>query len=76
VGTDGLPPELLRAMADRRPGADPASLAAGNWAAARDLIKGYIEAGLTKFVVRPASPGVVVSQFIDEFCQELLPLQN
>ncbi len=76
VGTDGLPPDLLRAIADRRPGADPASLAAGSWAAARDLIKGFIEAGLTKFVVRPASPGAAVSQFIDEFCQELLPLQN
>ena len=76
VGTDGLPPEIIRAIADRRPGADPASLAAGSWPAASDLIKGYIDAGLSKFVVRPASPAMPVGRFIDEFRQHLLPLQN
>ena len=76
VGTDGLPPELLRAMADRRPGADPASLAAGSWAQARALIEAYVEAGLSKFVIRPAGPPGSISQFIDDFRAELLPLEN
>jgi probable F420-dependent oxidoreductase len=76
VGSGGLPPELLRAIADRRPGADPASLAAGSWAEARALIGGYVEAGLSKFVVRPAGRDWPIAAFIDEFCTELLPLEN
>jgi probable F420-dependent oxidoreductase len=76
VSPQGLPPELIASAADRRPGADPARLAAGSWAAARELIEGYIEAGLSKFVVRPAGPGVPVGQFIDDFRRELLPLEN
>jgi hypothetical protein len=40
------------------------------------MIEGYIEAGLSKFVVRPGSPGLPVSQFIDDFRAELLPLEN
>jgi probable F420-dependent oxidoreductase len=76
VSPGGIPPEIIRVIADRRPGVDPASLAAGSWAQARALIEAYIEAGLSKFVVRPASPAQPIAQFIDEFCAELLPLQN
>ena len=76
VGAGGLPPELIRSTAERRPGIDPATVAAGSWAAARELLEGYIEAGLSKFVIRPAGPGIPVSQFIDDFRAELLPLEN
>ena len=44
--------------------------------AARDLIDGYIEAGLTKFVVRPASEPESFGWFVDAFVRELMPLQN
>jgi probable F420-dependent oxidoreductase len=76
VSPHGLPPELIAAAADRRPGVDPAGLAAGSWAAARALIEGYVEAGLSKFVIRPAGPATPISQFIDDFRAELLPLEN
>jgi probable F420-dependent oxidoreductase len=76
VSPGGIPPEIIRVIADRRPGVDPASLAAGSWAQARALLEAYIEAGLSKFVVRPASPAQPIAQFIDEFCAELRPLQN
>ena len=76
VSPNGLPPELIRSTAERRPGIDPATVAAGSWAAARELLEGYIEAGLSKFVIRPAGPGIPVSQFIDDFRAELLPLEN
>ena len=35
----------------------------------------YVEAGLSKFVVRPASPGPF-GPFLDGFVRELLPVQN
>jgi probable F420-dependent oxidoreductase len=76
VAPDGIPPELASAAAQRRPGVDPATLAAGSWAAARALIEGHIDAGLSKFVVRPATPGASLSRFLDEFQAQLLPLQN
>jgi probable F420-dependent oxidoreductase len=76
VGRDGIPPEVAAAVAARRPGVDPATLAAGDWASARALIEAHIEQGLTKFVVRPAGDFASMTQFIDEFCAELLPLQN
>jgi alkanesulfonate monooxygenase SsuD/methylene tetrahydromethanopterin reductase-like flavin-dependent oxidoreductase (luciferase family) len=76
VSPDGLPAQLIAAAADRRPGVDPAGLAAGSWAAARALLEAYIEAGLSKFVIRPAAPGGSISQFIDDFRAELLPLEN
>jgi hypothetical protein len=76
VSPDGLPPELVAAAADRRPGVDPASLAAGSWAAARALIEAYVDAGLSKFVIRPAGRPGSISQFIDDFRAELQPLEN
>ena len=43
------------------------------------MIGQYVEAGLTKFVVRPASglPGPAsFGSFVDGFVRELVPLQN
>lgn len=76
VGRDGIPPEVAATAAARRPGVDPATLAAGGWPAARALIEAYIAEGLTKFVIRPAGDFASMAQFLDEFCAELLPLQN
>jgi probable F420-dependent oxidoreductase len=76
VGRGSVPPEVLRSIADRRPGVSPADLAPANWSRARAMIEAYVEAGLSKFVVRPAGPVESVSQFIDEFQRELLPLEN
>lgn len=66
-------PELVAAIRRRRPDADPATLVARDWAAARDLIRRYVDEGLTKFVVRQAAPA---PGFIDDFVRELMPLQN
>ena len=63
-------------MRQRRPDADPASLIATGWPQARRLIEQYIAAGLTKFVIRPAAPGVPFGQFLDGLREHLLPLQN
>jgi probable F420-dependent oxidoreductase len=76
VGPGGLPPELISAAAQRRPGVDPAALAAQSWPDARRMIEEYIAAGLTKFVIRPAGPRIGLGPFLDDFAAELMPLQN
>jgi probable F420-dependent oxidoreductase len=47
-------PELLRALAARRPDIDPLAILPVGAPALRSLIHDYVEAGLSKFVVRPA----------------------
>ena len=72
---DGIPAPLLASINRRRPRADPATLVAQGWDDARRMIGQYVEAGLSKFVVRPASPGPF-GPFLDGFVRELLPIQN
>jgi probable F420-dependent oxidoreductase len=72
-----LTPEIVRAVERRRPGIDPATFSATTWADASEMIGAYVEAGLSKFVIRPTSrvPGGL-ERFVDEFVAELLPLQT
>ena len=78
-GPGGIPDALLASIRRRRPDTDPAALVAAGWAGARRMIGQCVEAGLSKFVVRPASwlpePGSFGS-FVDGFVRELVPLQN
>ncbi len=76
VATDGVPADLIEAIRQRRPDADPASLVAANWGHARQLIEAYVEAGISKFVIRPASAPAPLGQFIEHFAREMLPLQT
>jgi probable F420-dependent oxidoreductase len=76
IASGPLPDALAASIARRRPGVDPATLVAGNWAGARAMIESYVEAGLSKFVVRPAAPGQPLEDFVEEFVIELVPLQT
>jgi probable F420-dependent oxidoreductase len=75
VALYGTPESLLTTIRRRRPQADPATLVATGWDGARRMIGQYVEAGLSKFVVRPARP-TAVGSFIEGFARELMPLQN
>jgi probable F420-dependent oxidoreductase len=82
VVLDGMPDTLLASIRRRRPDADPAALIPVGWDGARRLIEQYVQAGLSKFVIRPAAalpaendPGSFAS-FTDAFVRELVPLQN
>jgi probable F420-dependent oxidoreductase len=82
VVLDGIPDALLASIRRRRPDVDPASLVPVGWPGARRLLEQYVEAGLSKFVIRPATafpvengPGFFAS-FTDDFVRELVPLQN
>jgi probable F420-dependent oxidoreductase len=73
----GEPDEaLVRAIAARNPGADPRALVPSGWPGARDMVARYVDAGVSKFVVRPAFAPGSWARWLDEFVTELLPLQT
>ena len=77
VAFDGLPDPLRAAIARRRPHTDPELLVANGWDGARRMLEQYVEAGLSKFVVRPAAKTEEpFGAFVDGFVRELKPLQN
>jgi probable F420-dependent oxidoreductase len=75
VAFGGIPDALAASIRRRRPGADPATLVADGWAGARGMISALADAGLSKFVVRPATP-MPLEDFIAGFTRELMPLQT
>jgi probable F420-dependent oxidoreductase len=77
VAADGdIPEALIAAARQRRPDADPAGLVATSWPDARRMIAEYVDAGLTKFVIRPADPRASFADFLDRFLAEMIPLQT
>jgi probable F420-dependent oxidoreductase len=75
VAEDGIPDDVAAAVRARRPDVDPTELVADGWPALHRMIDGYLEAGLTKFVIRPTG-GVGTDEFVDRFASELLPREN
>jgi probable F420-dependent oxidoreductase len=71
-----VPAALAASIARRRPGTAPADLVADGWAGARRMIAAYVEAGLSKFVVRVAGGEPPLTEFVAGFSAELMPLQN
>jgi hypothetical protein len=66
---------LAAGVRKRRPDVDPAELVAAGWEQLHRQIDGYLDAGLTKFVIRQAGTGPV-DEFIDRFVTELAERQN
>jgi probable F420-dependent oxidoreductase len=76
VAEDGeLPAELAAAVRRRRPDRDPGELVAAGWDQLHRQLDAYIEAGLTKFVIRPVGKAPV-DGFLDRFVTELVGRQN
>ena len=76
VALDGIPDSLRASIGRRRPHTDPELLVGAGWDGARRMIEQYVEAGLSKFVVRPATRPEPFGSFTDGFVRELMPLQN
>jgi probable F420-dependent oxidoreductase len=76
IAFGGIPDALGASIRRRRPDADPAELVADGWTGARDMISSFVDAGLSKFVVRPAGALAGFEDFIAGFTQELMPLQS
>lgn len=75
VAAGEIPPELAAVARARRPDTDPAELIAADWPALHRMLDGYVEAGLTKFVIRPAG-AQTFDAFLERFVAELLPRQD
>ena len=76
VAFGGVPAALAQAIVRRRPGVAPESLVADGWPGARRMISSYLAAGLSKFVVRPATVPASFEEFVAGFAGELMPLQG
>lgn len=74
-GEGELPGELAAAVYRRRPDRDPGELIAAGWDRLHRQLDAYIEAGLTKFVIRPAGKAAM-DGFLDRFVTELVGRQN
>jgi probable F420-dependent oxidoreductase len=71
-----LPAPLLEVIRERRADLDPADFIPQGWAACQEIIGRYVEAGVSKFVVRAATPGVSFEDFLEGFCSNLTSLQT
>ena len=76
VAFNGIPDQLRASITRRRPGTDPETVVASGWDGARRMIEQYVEVGLSKFVVRPATQPESFGWFVDGFLREMMPLQN
>src|ERR1700761_8892289 len=75
VADGELPAEVATAIRRRRPDVDPADLIATSWDRLHRQLDAYVDAGLTKFVIRPAGEKPL-EDFIDRFVTELVGRQN
>jgi probable F420-dependent oxidoreductase len=74
--TDGeVPAEVAAAVHRRRPDLDPGELVAAGWEQLHRQLDAYLDAGLTKFVIRPVGRAPL-DGFIDRFVAELVGRQN
>lgn len=68
---------VITAVARRRKDlADPQRLVCRGWDEARSELGRFVDAGITKFVVRPVVPVESIAEFLDQMADELLPLQT
>jgi probable F420-dependent oxidoreductase len=68
--------ELLAPLAARRPDIDPRAFVAVGQTGLRDFIAGYVDAGLSKFVVRPLTPVASWSEEATWLTEAILNLQT
>jgi probable F420-dependent oxidoreductase len=73
AAVDGVIASLARLRKDV---SDPKRLVCRGWAEARTEVTRFVDAGITKFVVRPVLPVASVGGFLDQMVEELLPLQT
>ena len=75
VADGDLPAELAAAVRQRRPDLDPSELIAASWDQLHRQLDAYLDAGLSKFVIRPAGK-TPLDVFIDRFVAELVGREN
>ncbi len=69
-------PDLLRPLAARRPDVDPLAVVPVGRTRLRDFIEGHVEAGLSKFIVRPLGPVAAWAEEATWLADAILDLQT
>lgn len=72
----GVPDVMVAAIRTRRPDLDPAALVPEGWDGLERLITEFVAAGVSKFVVRPATPPASWESWIEEFAVRAAQLQT
>ena len=76
VAFGDVPDQLLAFARERRPDRDPRPLVPVGWDAAVQLVEQFVDVGVTKFVLRPATPPASWPDWVGEFADHALPLQT
>jgi len=76
VAFGDVPDQLLAFARERRPDRDPRPLVPVGWEAAVRLVAQFVDVGVTKFVLRPATPPASWPEWVQEFADVALPLQT
>ena len=71
-----IPKGLTETIATRRPGTDPSTLIPDGLPATVAMLENYVQAGFSKFVLRPASPPADWPATLAAMAEALLPLQS
>jgi probable F420-dependent oxidoreductase len=75
VGNGAAREQVMAAVKRRRPDVDPTELVASDWPQLHRRLDAYIDAGLSKFVIRPVGSSAS-AEFVERFAAELVPRQN
>ena len=76
VAFDEVPDQLLAFARERRPERDPRPLVPVGWDAAAQLVEQFVDAGVTKFVLRPATPPQSWPAWVGEFADHATDLSD
>lgn len=76
IALDDIPDRLVAAIRERRPGRDPAEVVPVGWAALEQMVADFVAAGVSKFVIRPATTPQSWEQFIADFAARSRALQT
>jgi probable F420-dependent oxidoreductase len=76
VAFGDIPPAIVDAVRARRPGLHPAELVPVGWDGLERAVKEFIDAGVSKFVIRPASPPPTWHGFAAELAERVIPWQT
>ncbi len=71
-----IPSSLVRTIAARRPGLDPSALVPVGPRAARATLERFVDAGVSKFVIRPAEEPASWTEELEDLAAQVLPLQT
>jgi probable F420-dependent oxidoreductase len=73
---ESIPPGQAARIAKRRPGLDPATVIPVGMPGVRQLLGRYVDAGFSKFVLRPAEPPTAWPAELEDLANGVLALQT